>query len=196
MHGTATTRTTTTTAATQQQEAEAENGKKKNCQTVRTIYGSRATSPRKIARKTLQPNVGKFNVTTMCKGWSVKGEEEEEKLGQHVCAACCMNCCCCCCCTHVCTMRWSCPHLPEQTPSPPYVPCPLVPCPPRALLINHAVHLSRYIFVSAAAAVDVAPGTRNENRKVQTVQLNNLQFARAKQQRQLQFCTSHSKWHF
>lgn len=91
-------------------------------------------------------------------------------------------------------MRWSCPHLPEQTPLHP-TPCAL--CPPRALLINHAVHLSRYIFVSAAAAaVDVAPGTRNENRKVQTVQLNNLQFARAKQQRQLQFCTSHSKWHF
>lgn len=75
MHGTA-----TTTTVTKQQEAEAGNGKKKNCQTVRTIYGSRATSPRKIARKTLQPNVGKFNVTTMCKGYSERGGKEG-KLG-------------------------------------------------------------------------------------------------------------------
>jgi len=67
---------------------------------------------------------------------------------------------------------------------------------PPILLINHAAHLSRCIFVAVAA-----PGIRNENRKVQTVQLNNLQFARATQQQQqqqlqLQFFTSHSKWHF
>jgi len=141
---------------------------------------------RKIARKTLQQNVGKCNVTTV-HSWR-EGSEGESGTGTT----------CVCRLLHelllllllVHTCVYNALFLAAWSPA-----TALFSYDPPILLINHAAHLSRCIFVAVAA-----PGIRNENRKVQTVQLNNLQFARATQQQQqqlqLQFFTSHSKWHF
>lgn len=56
-------------------------GKKKNCQTVRTIYGSRKKN---CKEKRCQPNVGKFNVTTVGMG-RARGSERGNRAGGNMC---------------------------------------------------------------------------------------------------------------
>lgn len=119
--------------AQQQQQQQQQNNKKlklktgkKNCQTVRTIMEVALRAQEKLQEKRCSQMLENSMWQQCVGGREDEGGGEERKLWQHVCAACCMNCCCCC--THVCTMRWSCPHLPEQTPS--LSPFPMCPVPP------------------------------------------------------------------
>lgn len=127
-------------------------GKKKNCQTVRTIYGSRKKN---CKEKRCQPNVGKFNVTTMGMG-RARGSGRGNRAGGNMCVP---------------LVAWTAAaaaavavaHMCAQCVGLLVLTChrhPCTPNPPRpirpfcALLINHTVHLSRYILflLSAAAA--------------------------------------------